>query len=65
MDSIVDYRLCSESLCLFCTVAVRREIKYEKYKLIYDVSEASITELMYKWLGYFCFRKQNTIKARC
>jgi len=32
MDSIVDYRLCSESLYLFCTAAMRREIKYEKYK---------------------------------
>jgi hypothetical protein len=45
MYSIVDYRLCSESLYLFCTVAVRREINYEKYKRIYDVSKASITEL--------------------
>lgn len=38
-------------------------IKYEKYKLIYDVSEASITELMYKWWGYFCFRKQKHYKS--
>jgi len=45
MGSIVDYRFCNKSLYLFCTVAVRREIKYEKYKHIYDVSEASITEL--------------------
>jgi hypothetical protein len=55
MDSIVNYLLCNESLCLLCTVAVRREIKYEMYKLIYDVSEASITELVYKWLSYFRF----------
>ena len=47
MDSIVDYRLCSDSLYLFCTVAVERKIKHEKYKHIYDVSEASITELKY------------------
>jgi hypothetical protein len=47
MDSIVDYRHCRESLYLFCTVAVRREIKYQKYKHIYDVSEVSITELKY------------------
>ena len=30
MDSIVYYRLCIESLYLFCTVAVQREIKFEK-----------------------------------
>jgi len=47
VDSIVDYRLCNESLYLFCTVAVRRKIKYENYKHIYYVSEASITELKY------------------
>jgi hypothetical protein len=47
MDGIVYYRRCSESLYLIYTVAVRREIKYEKYKYkhIYYVSEASITEL--------------------
>lgn len=41
---------------------MRREIKYGEYKHIYYVSEASITELENKWLGYICFRKQKTVK---